>query len=469
MTSFLLEKKLSLRSDFFITGLNGIANVFGIFWVSAYLARSLGLDALGEYLFLKRTVTASLGVLLLGLNVALPTLIAKNGGRGYGDAAAGILLLVTIPLIFLLSNLNFISQIFSTPHILFILGFCLLTLAYALYRGHLNMIGANLLQLMAGTVVSIGAAYLAYSIEEFLFIVGSGMIVISIFAFLQRNKGLNFARIGEGQTKILIRFGLVRIPGFAFQFFLLAGSPLLLFPYLTMSDQAFFNAGISLVRLFLMIVGPLSIILLPRVSTAMADGISQELTENLSLMVKAILFYGAITGLTLSQLSGEIMIFWLGEATNSAIKSAQILLWSTPFFVLCVILRSPIDAGSYRGYNSIIYGVGVAGMVATLLLVLANKEPIIAGSWGFLIGHILAASISYFIGAKMFKLEVFSLGYVLSVATSILFVITLLIIIPLVGHMKLFVSIGFLIGFFLAHFFLSKELWIVELRKSLLK
>ena len=61
----MFEKKLSIKNDFIITGLNGIGTVIGIFLVSGYLARSLGLDVLGEYLLLRRLVTAFLGVLLV--------------------------------------------------------------------------------------------------------------------------------------------------------------------------------------------------------------------------------------------------------------------------------------------------------------------------------------------------------------------------------------------------------------------
>ena len=93
MSPSLLEKRLSLKADFLVTGLNGIGTVVGIFIVSGYLARTLGLDVLGEYLLVRRIVTAVLGVLLLGMNVALLALLARNDGRGYADAAFAVFLL----------------------------------------------------------------------------------------------------------------------------------------------------------------------------------------------------------------------------------------------------------------------------------------------------------------------------------------------------------------------------------------
>ena len=41
MSPSLLEKRLSLKADFLVTGLNGIGTVVGIFIVSGYLARTV--------------------------------------------------------------------------------------------------------------------------------------------------------------------------------------------------------------------------------------------------------------------------------------------------------------------------------------------------------------------------------------------------------------------------------------------
>ena len=325
MSPSLLEKRLSLKADFLVTGLNGIGTVVGIFIVSGYLARTLGLDALGEYLLVRRIVTAVLGVLLLGMNVALPTFLARNEGRGYGDAAFSVFLLGTLPLIVLLTLViteGFIVCDRAVPYMVYGVGFCALTLAYALYRGHLNMIGANLLQFTAGTVVSLVAVVAAQSIGQLFIMIGFPMIILSFSAFLVRNGGVNPKKITKDNSGEMLIFGVVRIPGFIFQFFLLAGVPLLSLSYLSLTDQAFLNAGISLVRVFLVLVGPLGIILLPRISHAVSGGIDDRLRSNLSLLVRATFYYGMLTGFVLSQLSSEILIIWLGEVTDRAAGAA---------------------------------------------------------------------------------------------------------------------------------------------------
>ena len=110
----MFEKKLSIKNDFIITGLNGIGTVIGIFLVSGYLARSLGLDVLGEYLLLRRLVTAFLGVLLIGMNVTIPVLIAKNPNSAIGDASIVIFLFITtlIAPFFIASFANLCPSVF---------------------------------------------------------------------------------------------------------------------------------------------------------------------------------------------------------------------------------------------------------------------------------------------------------------------------------------------------------------------
>ncbi len=469
----MLEKRLSLRTDFFITGLNGVGTVLGIFVVSGYLARSLGLDALGEYLLVRRTVTASLGVLLFGMNVALPALIAKNEGRGFGESAAVVFSLGTLPLILLIWSVSHFGSIafpISLPYIVFTIGFCLLTLAYALYRGHLNMVGANLLQLLAGTVVSMAAAFFASSVEQLLLMIGLGMTLISGVAFLQRNRGIRPARISWGDTAALLKFGSVRVPGLLFQFFLLAGAPLLALSYLSLTDQAFLNAGISLVRSFLMVVGPLGIVLLPRVSSSMAGGGDHRLKANLSLLVKATLYYAAVIGLGLSSLSEEILVLWLGNVTQAGAAASEILLLSVPFFVLSVVLRSPIDGGSGRGYNSVIYGVGVAAMICVFFFAIrVELNPLSASAWAFFGGHIVSGVASLIIGEKLFRLKSLTGKYVLSLVIALVSVTILLALNPLTGVWKLFLSFGSIVTLCLVHFSVSKEQWTVALREVLRK
>ena len=332
------------------------------------------------------------------------------------------------------------------------------------------MVGANLLQLFAGTLVSMIAAYLATSVEQLLLIIGLGMTFISGVAFYQRNRGIRRSRLSWQDTATLLRFGLVRVPGLLFQFFLLAGAPLLALTYLSLIDQAFLNAGISLVRSLLIVVGPLGIVLLPQVSSRIGGEGEARLRSNLTLLVKATFYYAAVIGLALSNLSGEILDLWLGSVTEAGTSASELLLLSVPFFVLCVILRSPIDAGSFRGYNSLIYGVGVVTMIGIFFSAIrSDSNPLIAAAWTFLGGHIVAGVASLIVVKKIFNLKIFSLSYVFSMIIALLTLFILFALNPYTGISKLFISFGSVFLLCLIHFSLSKEQWTVQLRDLLRK
>ena len=468
----MLEKRLSLKADFLVTGLNGIGTVVGIFIVSGYLARTLGLEALGEYLFVRRIVTAALGVLLLGMNVALPALIARNKSSGYGDVAFAVFQLGTLPLIVLLTFVvteGFIESDRAVPYMVYGVGFCALTLAYALYRGHMNMIGANLLQFTAGTVVSLVAVVAAKSIGQLFIMIGLSMIILSFSAFFVRNGGVNPKKVTKINTGEMLTFGVVRIPGFIFQFFLLAGVPLLSLSYLSLTDQAFLNAGISLVRVFLVVVGPLGIILLPRISHAVSEGIDDRLRSNLSLLIRGTFYYGMLTGFVLSQLSSEILIIWLGEVTDRAASAATILLISVPFFVLSAVLRSPIDAGAQRGYNSLIYGAGAIAMAGSFYLsIVMNTDPFISAAIAFLIGQTFSGIGSFIVSRKLFNLKVFELHFVASAAVTLFVTVGVLMVLArMTSGTSTVVSSLFSLGVVtFLHFFFSREAWVKTLRNA---
>ena len=62
----ILNKKLSLKYDIIVTLINGIIVIGGIFILNGLIARLHGLNVLGEFLLIKRTISSSMGILLLG-------------------------------------------------------------------------------------------------------------------------------------------------------------------------------------------------------------------------------------------------------------------------------------------------------------------------------------------------------------------------------------------------------------------
>ena len=201
----------------------------------------------------------------------------------------------------------------------------------------------------------------------------------------------------------------------------------------------------------------------------MSAGIDDRLRSNLSLLVRATFYYGMLTGYVLSQLSSEILIIWLGEGTDQASGAATILLISVPFFVLSAVLRSPIDAGAQRGYNSLIYGAGAIAMSGSFYLsIVMNTDPFISAAIAFLTGQTVSGMGSFIVARKLFDLKVFELQFLASAAVTLFVTVGVLMVLARMtsGNSTVVTSLFSLGVVIFLHFFFSREAWVKTLRNA---
>ena len=156
-----LTKNFSMREDIIITFLSSLIVTGGVFSLNGLIARLHGLETLGEFLLLKRTFFTAVSLFLFGSNLGLTNYISKNDDRAYGDAALHLFLVFSLPFIAgIITGLQWyqiegINKDVFWPYYLFALGICLQFLAYSLFRGYLNMIGASVVQLVGTTMIPI--------------------------------------------------------------------------------------------------------------------------------------------------------------------------------------------------------------------------------------------------------------------------------------------------------------------------
>ena len=472
----MFEKKLTLRNDFIVTFFNGLATVFGVFIISGIIARNFGLDQLGEFLLIRRIITTSVGIILIGSNITLPSIFPRTQDTSYISISLILFFFLSIPIILIISFLlnGFINSSNNfLPYLLYILGFSIVTLSYSLYRSQMNILGANILQLISLTFVSLICVLISNSIQSFFMLMGIFMIGLGSISFYIGIKKINFNKINQEKILNFFYFGLVRTPGIFFQFFLISGVPIISIFYLTLVNQAYLNAGISLVRIFLIIVGPLGIILLPRISkdlNSYKNNFSHK--ENLSIMLKTTFYYSSISTFVLILINNQVLQVWLGSYTNETNINISILLSSVPFFILSSVLRSPLDALSNYGYNSIIYGIAVIMMIFTFyFLMIFNMSPFFAGSISFWIGNFMSGIFSIYFIKKLIKVDFLDFKSIIELLLIFSFLYLIiefikqkfnLISIILFSISSLLITIYF-------HFSLSKLKWVVSLRKLIFK
>ena len=145
---------LSFKSDLLVTALNGLVVIGGVFILNGIIARMHGLEVLGEFLLVKRTLSAFVGILLIGMNVGLPNYLSRNFEKTYGDNSFILYVIFTIPLtilfVFLILWYN-VSGFYTNyfwVYIIFSFGVSSQFITCALYRGYMNRIGANIFQLL---------------------------------------------------------------------------------------------------------------------------------------------------------------------------------------------------------------------------------------------------------------------------------------------------------------------------------
>jgi len=471
------NKHLSFRADLFVTLLNGIIVIGGVFILNGLIARIHGLEVLGEFLLVKRTLTAVVGILLIGMNVGLPNYLSRNFERSYGDNAIIIFIVITIPLTLLLIagilwlNISGFYSDYFWLYIIFTLGICSQFITYGLYRGYMNMIGANIVQLLGTAIIPIVVFMNVKNIYEGLLWIGSIILIIMVFAFIIRNKGLKILEVTFSKIKKIIRFGLERIPSFISQFVLLAGIPIYLAQTVNFESVAYFNSSLSLVRLSLIIVSPIGMVLLPRISNKIASGANEDLPNILRIIFKAGIVFSVIVTVFCYINAPFILEFWLGEVSKTGITILRIAILALPCYTFSGLARSPIDAVSERGYNSLIYGLAAVSMIIFILVGKNyNLDLLKTALFSFLFSHIIAGLGSVFFLQRLynfsfidFKLirDIVAITFIMITISQIISYTYLSILSQFILTSVIYIVIGIVIFNFV------KTGWIAELKEKI--
>ncbi|MCH7858087.1 MAG: hypothetical protein IID14_00125 [Candidatus Marinimicrobia bacterium] len=474
----ILVHRSTLRGDLLITMVNGISVLLGIFLLYGLIARVMGVEALGELLLVRRTALTLMGLLLIGMNIGLPYYIGKEGDQAYAANALVLYLFVTIPLVGVLSGFLYLGGLPGFPKALvpafFIMaaGYAMQYLAYGQLRGHLNMLAANLVQLVGIGLIPLGAFIIFKSagVGPILIATGLGTFFFAGVVYLTK-MGRGYASLDLKKAGRLLAYGFRRVPSSLAQFVLLGGVPLLILSDTGHADIAYVNAGISLIRLFMVVVGPLGIVLLPRISRALAEGRQAQVGHGLELLSRGVLFVGVPLALYLSMNHLTITTIWLGAEGAEGAWIVQIMTLALPFYLLMEVLRSPIDAASTRGYNSVIYSASALVLLICFYgLKTVGLASVTAGTISFVAGQITASMAGIYYANRIYHIRILSRPFgttILGVA-ALAFLILHILSVSVSGPAALLIGGGILGGALSLYFFKSRADWVVGVRAVVL-
>jgi O-antigen/teichoic acid export membrane protein len=349
-------------------------------------AQFLGAVGFGEYTLSRRAVGLIFLPLIMGLGIAAPRYIAisKAGAmagyspRSFAFAAltAGMLPAFIVILLMNLmpggtSSLLFGSSAMASlvPAVTIALaGLTMHTLVYAVFRGRGDMRMANLLQLVNNGIAPVTAfLFVPHYAPTVLTATGTIWIVTSGAALLgiitrDNTKEATEHSVGD-HLRILLRFGIPRVPGEFALVGLFALPALIAVRTQGVVAAGQFSAGMSLLSLVAGVFAPVGLVILPRASAQAASG---DLHGLRSIVIK-MLAGGLLSAIAMVAI-GEILIppfvrWYFGEAFVPAIPVFRMCLLGAIPYVVYVLLRNILDALDVRAINS-------RNLVITLALLL---------------------------------------------------------------------------------------------------
>ena len=257
-----------------------------------------------------------------------------------------------------------------------------------------------------------------------------------VFSFLFRNKGIHIAAINFHQCKKIIIYGLERIPSFVAQFILLAGVPIFLAQKVNFESVAYFNSSLSLVRLALLIVNPIGMVLLPRISNKISTGSVDEVNNMLNILFKAGLVLSVIGTIYCYINASFILKFWLGTVSDAGVSILRLTILALPFYTFAGLSRSPIDAVSERGYNSLIYSLAAIAMITIIFIGnIFDCDFLETALTSFFISHIIAGLASAYFIQRLYKTKLWNFEIMRDIIGCVL-------IIYLINHLLSFARIS---------------------------
>ncbi len=294
--------KMRLRPIFKTVSLTLVAEIaviMSIFIVYRLVAERFGPQGLGEYSLIKRVASLLQPLFLLGVGTGLPRFIAMAQSaeqRGaYIKVGASIVIIFTS---FLLTGVNLFDGYFSViffgsssykglviPFSLFSIGLVLTSLVYSYFQGRLLSLYFNLIRVLNLAVIPIVIMILLKNsgIWEIILINGIAISAISIIFSLFFIKEVIFKinkKLFRGSLIELFSYSLPRLLTSVIYIALISLGPIFAVHFASMQEAGFLSVSQNLLSVTVVVITPLSLVLLPKISNLIVQKRESEIMEN---------------------------------------------------------------------------------------------------------------------------------------------------------------------------------------------
>ena len=229
-----------------------------------------------------------------------------------------------------------------------------------------------------------------------------------------------------------------------------------------------FNSSLSLLRLSLLVINPVGIVLLPTVARRMAKGETERLGPEISGLIHIGLFVSILSCLWLFIYARVILQLWLGVVDDSGIFILRFTILAFPFYTIAGIARSPIDAASEKGYNSLIYGAAVLVLIVSFLAGrLIGIDSLISAIGSFNLAYLVAGTGSFIVLKRFFTIKLWDYIFFRDLLVGLLLLVIGTLLGRQIGIPDIVSGIGIIFTvsiLFLYHLKTSNSTWLYRLR-----
>lgn len=356
--------------------------------LTAIVSRWMGARPLSEYLLLRRVLSWSVAVTLLGLETGLPRYVAHAAGSLEREEPAYLVagFLCTIPtaiavaMIMIFNRAIFAYWLFGDLHesglvialALLLFGYSIHRCVYGYYRGLLDMTRANVQELANSAFLPLVVVLLLAHGQTVAFMMGlTGAVMAlsaALFAWpaLRRLRGASLELVAR--CRDLLRYGVPRVPGEFGAAAVTAIGPLLAVHFLRLARVSPLLIGLNMLLVIGYAAGPLGVVLLSKVSMMLAHGEHEAVRARLRLVLAGVVELSVFACFQLAVFADVIVRAWVGPGFEDQMNVVRLVLLTVPPYLFFMVLRSTIDAVSVKPYNTANVMISLATYVGLIVL-----------------------------------------------------------------------------------------------------
>jgi O-antigen/teichoic acid export membrane protein len=388
---------------YFWTFLTQMIVLGGAFLMMKVAGQQFGKEGFGEYNVARRLISTMAFPLLLGLGISLTRYLAATQ-QAASLLPAGLLLLLPLNAIILILGWLYPSywadlflgneqySILIMPILFSTLGMELYTLLYAYCRGRQIMTLANIWQILIMILIPLGWLWQTYEPAVVWNGIGWSWILLNTSMLIYVLSKLDYRDVDKqkikSQMKLLLAFGLPRIPGEFALFGLLSIPIFVINKQMGAVIAGYVSIGFSFLQLIVSLFDFFGLLLLPQVSQWWAENRYDEVRKTVHRILVIALCTSVLASLCLAGLMKWAILLLMGNDFIEALDICRILVLVSVPYTIYTVLRNPLDGISTYPYNTQNLLLSLALLVCMLVV----------GVWFNLIWMLLYGAVALSLG-----------------------------------------------------------------------